>query len=121
MRSNPVRQLLRPGEFRKDAAGYTERCDEQLGFADFAGVRIDNAELRARVVDEQLLAGRERLAQRDRQRCRPAFVVLTKPAVAVAFRFTHLVLVPEQIERHVLATQFAVDLHPLRHRPFLLR
>ena len=114
MRADPVWQLLGPREFREGEAGHAERSDEQLGLADFTGVRVDDAELLARVVDEQLLARHVRLPHRDRKPLCPFLVSLAKPTVAAAVWMLRLVFLPQQIERDVLAAKFAVDLLPVR-------
>ncbi|CAE6937250.1 hypothetical protein R69927_07488 [Paraburkholderia domus] len=94
VRADPVGQLLRPRELGKRVAGNTKRRDEQLGLADFSRVRIDDAELLARVVHEQLLARHMRLSQRDRQPLCPFLIGLAEPAVTVAVRVLCLVFLP---------------------------
>jgi len=54
VRADPVWQLLGPREFREGEAGHAERSDKQLGLADFAGVRVDDAQLLARVVCQRV-------------------------------------------------------------------
>lgn len=83
MGADPVGQMLDPRELRKCIAGHAQRCDEQLGLADLAPVRIDDAELLARVVNEQLLVGHVRLPHSDRQTLGPFLIDLAKPAISV--------------------------------------
>ncbi|CAB3774443.1 hypothetical protein LMG29542_07820 [Paraburkholderia humisilvae] len=99
MRADPVFELLGPGDFGICVVRCARRRDEQLRLANLAGVRINDAQPVARVVDEQLLAGRVCLVKLDRQGRRPALVVLAEPAVAITFGLLGLVLVPQQVQR----------------------
>jgi hypothetical protein len=67
MRADPVRQRLGPGRLRVGVAGGAEHRDEDLDLADFAGRKIDDAELLARVVNKHLVAGDVRLAHHRRE------------------------------------------------------
>ncbi len=84
VRADPVLELLGPRRFRIRAVRRAERCDEQFGLTDLAGVRINDAQLVARVIDEQLLAGRMGLTQRYRKGSRPTLVMFAEPAIVVA-------------------------------------
>ena len=57
MRADPVRQCLGPGRLGIGEVRGAEHGDEDLRLADLAGVRIDDGDLLAGVVDEDLVAG----------------------------------------------------------------
>ena len=57
VRADPVRQRLGPGRLGVGEVRGAEHGDEDLRLADLAGVRIDDGDLLAGVVDEDLVAG----------------------------------------------------------------
>lgn len=82
-----------------------------------AGQPINNNRDRvAGIVDEQLIAGRVILPHRHRQLHRPTAVKVTISTVAIAVRITADVFVPQDLQRHMLALQLAMDLRPVRLR-----
>jgi hypothetical protein len=89
--------------------------------ADFAAHRVDNGDRGAGVVNEQFLARRMRLAQADREPPDPRPIVGAETAVAVAVRMFGLVFLPEEVERHALAPQFAMYGRPIGFRTDLAR
>ena len=66
---DPVGQRLRPGCLGEGEARRSQHRDEDLRHADFAGEPIDDdRNAVAGVIDEQPLAGGDRLPHRHRQR-----------------------------------------------------
>jgi len=113
MRTQPVRQGLCPGGLGKGVVGCAQHGDEQLGRPDFTGVRIDDRQRRASVIDKQLLAGCMGLPHGDGQLADPFPVMLAEGAVAVAIGMLGLVLLPEQVEGDVLPAQLPMDGRPV--------
>ena len=74
-----------------------ERGHEQLGGPDLARVGVDDRDRRARVVDEQLLAGPVVVAHDDVEVASPAAVVLDELGVAIAIGVVFAVLDPERL------------------------
>ena len=64
VRSDPVGQRLRGRRLGVGVARRAEGCDEQLAGMHLPGRGIDDVNRRARIVDEQLLAGHVRLSHR---------------------------------------------------------
>lgn len=64
MRTNPVGQRLRPGCLRVGEAGGAQHCDEDLCLADLSGQPIDDRQLLAGIIHEDLVAGDVLLAHR---------------------------------------------------------
>ena len=68
-------------------------------------------------VDKHLFTGQMHLPQNRIERARPRLVELAKPAIAVALLWMGLpVFFPEQLEGHAFATEFLVDVEPVRQR-----
>src|SRR3984893_3501689 len=76
-----------------------ERRDEDVRPMLLASCRIKNRHGVAGPVDEQLLAGKMRLAHRRRDAVPPVAVALAEPAIGVALRVLSAVLLPEQRQR----------------------
>jgi hypothetical protein len=75
-----------------------------------AGQPVDDHRHRvAGIIDEQLVAADMALPHRDRDPLRPGAVQLAKPRIAISVGVLLDVLVPQDLQRDVLALQFAVD------------
>jgi len=115
MAADPVGEPLRPGRLRIGEARCAEHRDEDLRGAPLAAEPVDHhRHAVARIVDEQLVAGRVRLAHRHRQPAFPAAVQLAESAVAIPFGLACDVFLPQDRQRHVLAPEFAVHRCPVR-------
>ena len=64
MRADPVGERLRPGGLGKGVTGRTQHRHEDLRLADLTGLAIDNRNLLAGIIHEDLVAGRMLLAHR---------------------------------------------------------
>jgi hypothetical protein len=69
-----------------------------------------------RIVDEQLVAGRMRLAHRHRQAAFPGAVKLAEPRIAIPVGLTRDVFLPQDRQRYVLTLELAVHRRPVRLR-----
>ncbi|MGY3695420.1 hypothetical protein ACVIGA_005500 [Bradyrhizobium sp. USDA 3240] len=113
--ADPVGEALRPGRLRVGDARCAEHRDENLRGAPLAGEPVDHhRHAVARIVDEQLLAGRVRLAHRHRQPAFPGPVELAEPRIAIPAGFARDVLLPHNRQRHVLALELAMHRRPVR-------
>ena len=109
----PVRKLLGPGRTRKRQARAAQHRHEQMRIADLAGPAVHHHRHRvASVINEQLLAARMALAHHQRQPTFPAAEQVAPAAVAIPVRVCRVVLLPQHLQRHVLAFQL-----PRHHRP----
>jgi len=110
---DPVRELLGPGRAGERQARAAQHRHEQVRVAHFAGPAVDHDRHRVPgVVDEQLLAARMALAHHQRQPTFPAAEQVAPAAVAIPVRVCRVVLLPQHLQRHVLAFQL-----PRHHRP----
>lgn len=116
MGADPISQPLGPSGLGVGIVGGTEHRDEDLRFADFAGVSIDHRDRLAGLVYEQLLTGPVILAHDPIELALPAPIRLTEPAGLQTLRVNSLVLLPQQGQRHALALEFPVDLSPVREQ-----
>lgn len=115
MAFDPVRKRLGPARLRERKAGRSQDRHEQVCLPRLARQPVDDDRHRvAGIIDEQLVAARMLLPHRHRQLHRPAAVKVTIPAVAIAIRITADILVPENLQRHVLALELAMHLSPVR-------
>jgi len=85
-----------------------------------SGRGIDDVNRRAGVIDEQLLAGHMGLPHRRRQPAFPGPIEFAEPATAVTVGMRGAIFLPDQLQRHALAAQLAVDRRPVRQRPPIL-
>lgn len=95
MRANPVGECLRPGRFSIGEAGGSEHRHEDLRLADLAGLAINDRDLLAGIVHEDLVAGRMLLAHRRRKPLLEASKELTKAGIAVTFGMRPTILLPQ--------------------------
>ena len=116
MRGDPVGQRLRPGRLGVGVVRRPQHRDEDLRLAKLSGVAVHHPDRVPGVVDEHLLARTVLLAHHDVDLRGPRPVPRTEPAVLHPLGMNRLVLLPQQCERHPLATQLAVDLAPVRNR-----
>ncbi len=114
----PVDQLLAPAGVGERQAGSAHHRHEDVGRAG-ASARLvhDHRHGVAGVVHKELLAAQVGLAHGHRQPGFPAAVELAEAAVAVALGVGLDVLVPEDLQRDVLALQLAVHRRPVGLRP----
>ena len=117
MRADPVGEPLRPGRLGIGVAGGPECGDEQLGCHHLSGQAVDHLQGRAGIVDEQPLAGDMGLPHGRRQPRLPGAVEVAETTVAVAVGVRGAVLLPEQLQRHALPAQLAMDRPPIGLRP----
>ena len=116
VRGDPVGQGLRPRRLGVGVVRRPEHRDEDLRLAKLSGVAVDHRDRVPGVVDEHPLAGAVLLAHHHVDLRGPLPVPRTEPAVLHPLGMNRLVLLPQQRQRHPLATQLAVHLAPLRGR-----
>jgi len=112
----PVVQFLASGGFRVGVIGGTQHGDKHLSRADLAGLRVDDGDGGAAVVNEAFLAGLVGLAY-------GTFLLLQPVAVAIAVLRVVVtpvgipggVLLPQQLFGHIFALEFLVNRRPVRH------
>ena len=115
--AGPVRQRLRPGRLGIGEVRGAEHADENLRLADLAGRRIDDADPLARIVHERLFPGDMVLAH---HRSEPPFESteqIAEAAVAVTFRMSLSVFLPEDHHRDAGTLQLARQGRPVRLDP----
>jgi hypothetical protein len=94
MRSDPIRQTLCPGRFRVGEAGRAQHRDEDFCLAHHTGCWIDDRDLLARVVDENLVASDVVLPHAGRQLALELAEQFAVAAVRVAFRMNCPIFLP---------------------------
>jgi hypothetical protein len=115
VRLDPVRELLGPRRQCKRQARAAHHRHEDVGTANFPSPAIDHDRNRvAGIVDEQLLAAAVALPHHQRQPPFPSAEQVAETAVTIAVRVLGDVLVPEHLERHVLALELARHHRPVR-------
>ena len=117
MSAGPVRQGLRPCRLGVGEIRSAEHADENLGLADFARRRIDDADPLARIVDERLVSSDMVLAHHWRQPPLEPAQEIAEPAVAVAVRMDLPVFLPQDRHRHAGPLQLARKFRPVRFDP----
>lgn len=95
MRADPVGERLRPSRLRIGEAGCAEHRHEDLCLADLTGLAINNRDLLAGIVDEDLVAGRMLLAHRRRKPLLETAKEFTKATVAVTVGMRPAILLPQ--------------------------
>src|SRR5277367_3955061 len=121
VRADPVDKALRKGGFRIGVAAGAEHGDEQLTDVNLTGRPVHHLDGRARIVDEQPLAGDMQLPHGRRKAPLPGAVQLTVPRIAVTVGIDAAMLLPQQLQRHARSAQFAMDRPPVRLRSPILR
>src|ERR1700716_3566401 len=117
MQFNPRLDKGSPGRLRVGEARSAEPRDEDLRGAPLAGEPVDHdRHAVAGIIDEQLVAGRMRLAHRHRQAAFPAAVELAEPRIAIPAGLARDVFLPQDRQRYVLALELAVHRRPVRLR-----
>ena len=86
--------VLVAGGLRLQVAGSDEHGDEYLGLPHLGGDRVDDRHGLAAVIDEQTLARRVTLPERDRKRLGISTVVIAERAVLVAIGMLFPILLP---------------------------
>jgi hypothetical protein len=114
MRADPVRQPLRPAGLRIGVVRSTEHGDEDLGRPHLAGDRIDDGDLLAGVIDEQLVAGDVVLPHGRCQAMLEVTVELAEAAVAVPVGMASAVFFPEHHEVDAWSLHLAHQCSPIR-------
>lgn len=115
MAVDPIGEPLRPGRLRVGEARSAEHRDEDLRGAPLAGEPVDHhGHAVACIVNEQLVAGRVRLAHCHRQTAFPATVELAEARIAIPAGLARDVLLPQDRQRHVLALELAMHRRPVR-------
>jgi hypothetical protein len=106
-----------------DVAARPHDGDEDLGpHGNLASLRVVNGHGIAGEVDEEALAGLVLLAHHDVEVLLPGPVAARELAVGEAVGVRLFVLVPQELERHVLTgLQLPVHLRPVGERPLYLR
>ena len=92
--------------------------DEYLCLTNLSGAPIHYLCRLTGIVYEQLFAGTVFLTHHHIKLSGPGAVLITEPAVLKALGMDGFVLVPQQRERHTLATQLPMDIRPIRTRSF---
>ena len=116
VRADPIRQGLRPGRLGEGITRGPEHGDEDLRLAHLPGLAVDDRHRLPGVVDEQLLASAMLLAHHQVEFPGPGPILVAEPAVLEPLRVQRLVFLPQQRQRHVLASQLPVHLAPHRQR-----
>ena len=115
---DPVGQGLGPARTGERQARTAHHRHEDVRAPDLAGSAVDDHRHGvAGVIHEQLVAAQMRLAHRHRQPRFPAPIEVAKPAVAVTVRMSFDILVPQDLQRDVLALQLAVQRRPIGLEP----
>ncbi len=114
MRADPVGQRLGPGRLGVGQARRAEHRHEDLGLAHDAGGRIDDPDLLAGVVDEDLVAGGMVLAHHRGEPALELPVEIAEPGVAVAVRMGLPVLLPEHHQVDPGAAHLPDQARPVR-------
>jgi hypothetical protein len=113
--SDPIAEPLRPVRFGIGEVGGPEHGDKNLRRPGLAIEPIDDHRHRVTgVIDKQLVAAAVGLPHRQRQPQRPAAVQFAEAGIAIPVRTVLDVLVPQDLQRNVLALQLAVNLGPIR-------
>src|SRR5690606_38206928 len=116
MRTDPVRQALRPGGFGEGVVRGAEHRDKDLGSPRLAGLRIHYRHRLAGVINKRTLASTVRLAHHQVHPPGEATVLLAEPAVVKALRVRGLVFLPQQKQGDAFALELAVHRRPVRYR-----
>jgi hypothetical protein len=110
VRSDPGGQVATLGGFGVGVVAGSQRGHEQIRLLDPSGAGIGQRQGLSGMVDEQLVAAAVVLAQDQIELGFPTAVELAVAAVLVAFGIDLLVLLPQQLQRHVfVAAQLFVD------------
>ena len=113
MRGDSVEARLDPTRLGIGQAPSAQHRHEDMHVAELACQPIDDdRDLVAGTIDEDLVAGGMALAHRHRQLHSQATIEIAEAAVTVAVPMMRDVLVPDDLERHVLALD-----HPVDHGP----
>jgi hypothetical protein len=92
-----------------------------MGLADLTRQPVDHHRQRVpSIVDEHPVTTQMRLSHRDRKPSVPRAVELAKTAVPVAVGMRLDILIPQNLQRDVLALELAVHSRPVRFRPIAL-
>ena len=115
MGADPVGERLRPARLGVGEVGGAQHGDKNLRRPGLAGQPVDDHRHRvAGIIDKQLVAAGMGLPHRDRDPRGPAAVQLAEPRVAIPVGFSLDVLVPQDLQRDVLALQLPVNRRPVR-------
>ena len=107
----PVRELLRPGGLGEGVVGGAQDGQEQLRLAGLPGLRVEDVDGVAGVVQEGLVAGVVDLPHRELLPLRPLPVAVAERGVLVAVGVGLEVLQVEQLQGH-LARLLALGVDP---------
>jgi len=107
--ADPVEQLLAVLGLGIGVVTGSQDADEDLGFVDLAGVRVDDGHCLTGIVDKDLLATLVGQAHRWLQALGPLSVQGTELAVPVAVWMGFAVLDPQQAQGHTLLAQLGVN------------
>ena len=116
MGADPIGQCLRPGCLRIGEVGGSENGDEEFGFTDLASPAIDDGDLLAGIVDEDLVAGDVLLAHRRRQPLFETAEEFAEPAVAIAVGINGAVFLPQDLEGDARLLHLNDEIGPARFR-----
>jgi hypothetical protein len=114
MGADPVGERLGPARLGISEVRGAHDGDKNLCRPGLAGQPVDDHRHRVTgVIDKQLVAASVGLPHRDRDAGRPAAVQLAEARVAVAVGILLDVLVPQDLQRDVLAPQLAMKRDPI--------
>ena len=114
MATQPVAKPLGPGRLGKGIVGGAKDGHEDLGLTDLAGLRIDDGQRGATVIDKALLARLVTLAHGALLLFLPAPVKRAVLGVAVAaVGVLRGVLLPQELLGYALALELLMDLGPV--------
>jgi hypothetical protein len=121
VRADPVPQPPRPGRPGVGVVAGAQHRHKHIRFPGFSREPVDDRHGLAGMIDEHLLAGAMVLTENQIQAFRPLAVEFAETAVAVPVRMLLLVLLPEQLQRHIRTFQLLVNdgvigLRPLSRR-----
>jgi hypothetical protein len=116
MGPDPVGQILVPVGLGVGVAARPEHSHKHLRRADLTRLHIHHRHRLTGIVHEELLAPLVAQPHGRVERLRPLAIELTELTVALALRISLPVFQPQQPQGHPLASQFRMDLGPIRHR-----
>ena len=119
MGPDPVRQILTPCRLGIRITACSKNANKDLSTADFSRAAIDDLHTVSAVVDERLLSRTVRLPHAQIHCAGKLPIELTIPAVAIPLGMLLPVLLPQQLQRHMLATKLGVNMHPVRAGSFV--
>ena len=115
MCADPVFKPFGGNGFGISVTRCAHRRDEQLSGMHFPGVRVDDVDLVASKIHEDLFPAHMCLTHAWAHTPFPGVEVIAKPGVAKPVRILRAIFLPEQSTCHVPLAQLPVDQRPVRN------